>query len=683
MRLWRNAKIRTKVTSGLVVAIAGMACFALAVIVDNQQRAAESVRVGTLTQLSVKVGNLLHETQRERGRTAQFTSSKGTAFGTELKAQQAATDMRVAELNTFIAAHVGGTPAAVRTSVGAVRTSLEGLTGLRAQAATLQPPGPIIAGYTAINRVLLGSIAVTVSQNRNPTIGIRLQAYLALLSAKEDTGLERAQLTTVFTSDRFAPGQQATVVSLIASQRAYLTVFERAASPDVLQRWSDAQASETFRKVAALEKTALDRAATGGFGVAAADWFNAATSKINLYKQLEDYQTAGILTTATADARDARGTATRAVVLAGILLALTMAAAILAVISITRPLRQVTTVAEHLATGDVSRVIDYESQDELGHLADSFRRLARNLHESADLAAALAGGDLTRTVQPHSEQDLLGNAMRDTVGRLNSIVSQISACGAQLSQSADHLVHGNTVLVENSHNTSAKADSVSAASEQMIASIAEISRSTNHAASVAVDAVATAIRAGEVIDTLSTASQEINGVVALIQTIASQTNLLALNATIEAARAGDAGKGFGVVAEEVKQLAQQTAQATTSITDHVGSIQAGAAAAAAAVAQIAEIVQQVNDIATTIASAVDQQTATTSEISRSVTAVADAAGINTKITADSAESTRTLAVTAATLHELVAQFTVRPSQHRPATRDLPLPEYIPNRAPRG
>jgi methyl-accepting chemotaxis protein len=611
-----------------------------------------------LTELSVKIGNLLHETQRERGRTAQFTSSKGTAFGAELRAQQAATDTRVAELNTFISANAGGAPSAVRTAVGAVRTSLDGLTGLRSQTAALQPPGPIIAGYTAMNRVLLGSIAVAVGQNRNPTIGIRLQAYLALLSAKEDTGLERAQLTTVFISDRFAPGQQATVVSLIASQRAYLTVFERAASPDVLQRWSDTQASDTFKKVAALEKTALDHATTGGFGVTAADWFNAATSKINLYKELEDYQTAGIQTTATADARDASRTATLAVVMTGILLALTLAAAILAVISITRPLRQVTTVAEHLATGDVSHVVDYESRDELGHLADSFRRLARNLRESADLAAALAGGDLTRTVQPHGERDLLGNAMRDTVGRLNSIVSQISACGAQLSQSADHLVHGNAVLVENSHNTSARADSVSAASEQMIASIAEISRGTNHAASVAVDAVATAVRAGEVIDTLSAASQEINSVVALIQTIASQTNLLALNATIEAARAGDAGKGFGVVAEEVKQLAQQTAQATASITHHVESIQAGATAAAAAVAQIAEIVQQVNDIATTIASAVDEQTATTSEISRSVTAVADAAGTTTKITADSAESTRTLAATATTLHELVAQFTV-------------------------
>jgi methyl-accepting chemotaxis protein len=659
MRLWRNARIRTKVMAGLAVATLGMACFGIAVILENQSRAAESARAGTLTGLSVKIGDLLHETQRERGRTAQFTSAKGAAFGPELKAQQAATDKRVAELHAFTSASLGDAPAVVRSSLGELDAALNGLADLRSRAAAAQPAGPIIAGYTALNRVLLGSIAVAAGQNRNPTIGVRLQAYLALLSAKEDAGLERAQLTTVFTADRFAPGQQSTVVSLIASQRAYLTVFERAASPQLLRSWSGMQASDSVKKVAALEQTAFERAATGGFGIAASDWFDAATDKINAFKVLEDAQSTEIQATAAADTRSARVMAALTIVLTAILLALTVAMAVLVVVSITRPLRQVTTVAEHLATGDVSHAVDYESRDELGHLARSFRRLAGYMRESADVASALARGDLTRTVQPHGDRDLLGNAMRDTVTRLNAIVGQISACGAQLSHSANQLLDGNAVLVSNAHSTAAKAESVSAASEQMIASIAEISRGTNHAAGVATDAVTTAVRAGQVIDDLSAASQEINGVVGLIQTIAAQTNLLALNATIEAARAGEAGKGFGVVADEVKQLAQQTAEATTSITNHVLSIQTGSTAAATAISRIAEIVQQVNDIATTIASAVDQQTATTSEISRNVAAVAEAAGATTTITTESAASTRTLVETATTLDGLVTQFTVR------------------------
>jgi len=659
MRLWRNAKIRTKVVSGLLVATAGLACFATVVIVDNQRLATESSGVATLAGLSVKIGDLLHETQRERGRTAQFTSSKGTAFGPELTAQQAVTDTRLAGLDAFINDHTSNSPAVVQASLIDLRRSLTGLTELRSKAAALQPPGPIIAGYTAINHALLGSIAVAVGQNRNPAIGVRLQAYLALLSAKEDTGLERAQLATVFTADGFAPGQQALVISLLASQRAYLTVFERAASPEVLARWSADQASEVFSKVAALEQTALDKAATGGFGVNAGDWFKIATDKITLYKQLEDFQAGTIQRLADAATSAARRTAIVVIVLTGVLLALTLGMTILVVTSITRPLRRVAAVAENLAGGDVSQTVDYESGDELGQLASSFRRLAAYMRESADLVAALAHGDLTRSVRPRGDHDLLGNAMRDTVARLNSTVSQIHGCGVELSHSAQQLLDGNAVLIENSHGTAAKADSVSAASEEMIASITEISRNTNQAATVAVGAVATAARAGAVIATLSEASNEINSVVGLIQTIASQTNLLALNATIEAARAGDAGKGFGVVAEEVKQLAQQTAQATTAITSHVASIQAGSAAADAAVTQIAEIVQQVNDIATTIASAVDEQTATTAEISRSVTAVADAAGMTTKVTGESAESARALADTAATLHGLVAEFTLQ------------------------
>ncbi|MEV7627710.1 methyl-accepting chemotaxis protein [Actinoplanes sp. NPDC089786] len=661
MRLWRNAKIRIKVIAGLLVATAGLACFATTLIVDNQRRAAESAGAGRLAGLSVRMGNLLHETQRERGRTAQFTSSKGAASGPELKAQQAATDARLADLTTFIGAQAGDVSAAVRASLADLRRTLAGLAGLRSRAAALQAPGPIIAGYTAINRTLLDSIAIAVRQSRDPSISIRLQAYLALLSAKEDTGLERAQLATVFTTDGFAPGQQATVVSLIASQRAYLTVFERAAGPEVLQRWSDIQVSDIFAKVAEMEKTALDKAATGGFGVIAGDWFDVVTKKIDLYKGLENYQAGAIQTLAHAATREASRTATMVIALTGVLLTLTFGMAVLVVISIARPLRQVAAVAEKMATGDVSQVVDYESRDELGQLAESFRRLGAYMRESAESTAALAHGDLTRTVQPHGDRDLLGNAMRDTVARLNSTVGQIHACGAELSHSSKQLLGGNAVLVENSHGTAAKADSVSVASEELIASIAEISRSTSHAAGVAVDAVTTAARAGEVIATLSDASDKINGVVGLIQAIASQTNLLALNATIEAARAGDAGKGFGVVAGEVKELAQQTAQATTAITSHVESIQAGSSAAAAAVSQIVEIVQQVNDITTTIASAVDEQTATTAEISRSVAAVADAAGTMTKVTTDSAESARTLAATADTLHGLVAEFTIQPA----------------------
>jgi methyl-accepting chemotaxis protein len=659
MSLWRNAKIRTKVGIGLLVALMGLAGFAATLVAGKQAEASASAQVEMLASLSVKTGDLLHETQRERGRTSQYASSKGAKWGSELRTQRQVTDQRIAELLAAVTADGDKLPVVVRASFGEATTAVGKVSALRMLADGLQTsPAQIIRGYTEINKVLLSTIAVAAAENRNPGIAARLQAYLAQLSAKESAGLERAQLANVFTVDRFADGQFSLVVSLIATQQAYLTVFERSATADVLQKWSHLQTSEVFTRVAELEKIAIVKAGTGGFGVDPASWFETMSKKIDLYKEHEDYQAKQILADAKADQQAALAAARTALAIVVGLVLLTVAIAVCVILSITRPLRQVSEVAEQMAVGDVSQDITYRSGDELGHLANSFRKLAEYMRESADLATTVAQGDLTRTVRPRGERDLLGNALQQTVIRLSGMVAEIQRSGLRLASSASQLTSASSVLIDNAEETTAKATSVSAASEEMTASITEISRSTTEAAAVARDAVAAAEETGRVITALSEASGEIGGVVELIQAIASQTNLLALNATIEAARAGDAGKGFAVVAEEVKRLAQQTAEATTTITNRVQSIEDGASAAALAITQIGDVVGRINEITTTIASAIEEQTVTTSEISRSVAAVAGAANATTRVTGESAESAQKLASMATTLHDLVDQFTV-------------------------
>jgi methyl-accepting chemotaxis protein len=654
MSVWRNAKIHTKVAASLVVAALGVAWFAVGSGVDSYRQARAASNVRTLATLSVATGDLLHETQRERGRTSQYLSSQRARFRGELVAQRSKTDVALRRFREA-SRDRSGAPAAVRDALAAAETALDGLAAQRSRADAGGRTADIIASYTATNTALVGLVATIAASAEDPALAKRLHAYQAFLAAKEAAGQERAQLANAFTAGAFAPGQLATVAGLAAAQRAYLTVFERAAPADVAQRWRQAQTDASFGKVAAIEEQTL---VDGSLDVEPAAWFDTATAKIDALKAVEDFQADAIAVAARASEAAAERAVLVAVLVAVLLLALAGGTAVAVVLSIRRPLREIIAVADRIADGDIDAQATYRSRDELGRLADSFRQLSAYVREAAEAARRMADGDLTAAPTPRGERDVLGGAMRDSVHRLNAMVVEIQMAGAELSHSAARLTDANSSLVTFTDQTAAEAESVSAASDEMNACIAEIATNVTEAAAVADTAVDTASRAGEVIGALSSASDEIGSVVELIQAIASQTNLLALNATIESARAGEAGKGFAVVAGEVKQLAAQTAQATTSITGRVADIQECTAAAAAAIGRIGEVVQRVSEIATTVASAIEEQTATTAEISRSITAVARAAGSTRTVTGESASASEALSEMATSLNGLVTRFRV-------------------------
>lgn len=217
-----------------------------------------------------------------------------------------------------------------------------------------------------------------------------------------------------------------------------------------------------------------------------------------------------------------------------------------------------------------------------------------------------------------SELKQVERSLEASVHTLAGAAQELTSVSQQMASNSEETATQAGVVSAAAEQVSRNVSTVAAASEELGASIREIAKSASDAARVATSAVTVAERTNATVTKLGESSTEIGKVIKVITSIAQQTNLLALNATIEAARAGEAGKGFAVVANEVKELAKQTARATEDIGHKIEAIQADTKGAVDAIAQIGTIINQINDIQSTIASAVEQQTATTYEISRSV-----------------------------------------------------------------
>lgn len=269
-----------------------------------------------------------------------------------------------------------------------------------------------------------------------------------------------------------------------------------------------------------------------------------------------------------------------------------------------------------------------------------------------------------------TEQVNLIKQVAQTATTLSSAAEELSAVSRQMSSNAEETATQANVVSAASEQVSRNVQTVAAGTEQMGASIREIAKSVNEAARVAVSAVKMAESTNQTVAKLGTSSAEIGKVIKVITSIAQQTNLLALNATIEAARAGEAGKGFAVVANEVKELAKQTAKATEDISQKIDAIQTDTNGAVQAIGQIGGVISQINDISSTIASAVEEQTATTGEMARNVseaakgsseiagniTGVATAAQETTTGASDTQKAAQELSKLASGLQQLVAGF---------------------------
>ncbi|WP_441243592.1 HAMP domain-containing methyl-accepting chemotaxis protein [Tardiphaga sp. 768_D3_N2_1] len=288
------------------------------------------------------------------------------------------------------------------------------------------------------------------------------------------------------------------------------------------------------------------------------------------------------------------------------------------------PLSGLTAGMKRLADGDFSVVLPgLARKDEVGDMARAVETFKVRAEEKARAEAeAKLTQDQQAAIQRRKDMIRLAD---DFEGAVGSIVENVSSASSQLEESAGGLTATaeqsrqlTAMVAAASDEASTNVQAVASSTEEMSSSVNEISRQVQESANIANSAVAQARKTNDRVAELARAAARIGDVVELINTIAGQTNLLALNATIEAARAGDAGRGFAVVASEVKALAEQTAKATGDISHQISGIQAATEESVGAIKEIGDTIGRMSEIASTIASAVEQQGAATQEISRNV-----------------------------------------------------------------
>ena len=619
--------------------------------------------IQALVELSIQGSLIVHELQKERGTTSGFVGSQGNNFADTMKQQRKSTDniLNKVALSTSTDTQLQNSYPEVTQDIQRVSNQLEKLTELRQKVDSFSLSAAEAAQfYTNLNTSLLALSGTIADLSTYGNLTSKLRNYYAFLQAKEAAGKERALLNIALSIGSFSPGAYQKFVTLKSYQNAYLDTFEQFASKTQLQELETLRASPAGQRVKAIRAIANEKFVTGNFGVSGQEWYSASTDRINQMKTLED----GLASEIDVMVQSI-GSQAKEIILLDVIL-LIFIGVITAVLSfyvarilINQTMNLATTINTVAQTKDLTLQADVNSRDEIGRSAQSFnemlaivRKMLQQIEGSSiqlSAAAEQTSTSVTENAKSLEQQSMetaqAATATEEMSATVNEIANNTTKTADAANEAAQLSNHGMSIIETNANSMNMLNEQISGANAQVLQ--------------------------------LRDSSKEIHNIVDVIKGIAEQTNLLALNAAIEAARAGEQGRGFAVVADEVRSLSQRTQQSTLQIEEMIVRFQSeadsvsqiieasfehvkGSLQQTVSVKENLELINHaicsITDMCNQVATAADEQVVATNEVATNIRSINDLADVSAEMGKQIATAAEEQTQLSTKQHELVAQF---------------------------